>query len=118
MPAGSEQTWGFQFTYITAAGQQAPWPGFSSLTWEYVVRDTATSPGTPLFSITTTANSSGVIVVTSTSTLSQVGLYIYPAATATLTPQAYAHSLWSDPGTDTALTWWTGDLIVEGAAQP
>lgn len=117
MPAGSEQTWAAQFTYITTTGQQAPWPSFPT-SWEYVVRVSATDTGTPLVKLTTTAGADGVIVVTTTSSVSQVSVYLYPAATATLTPQQYSHALWSSPGTTSAVCWLSGSLLVEGAPQP
>jgi hypothetical protein len=88
------------------------------LTWEYVVRPGAVVPvGAVLFSLTTTPNESGLLVVT-TSPTSQVAVTLYPAATAGLSPGTYTHALWSNPGTDTATLWAAGRLLVVAVAQP
>lgn len=116
MPAGSLQQWLFTFT-TNAPGGTTPYP-ISGATWEYVARTTATGGGSPLISVTTTANSQGVLVVTSSATLSQVLLEIYPPATSAL-DGTYYHSLWMNPGnSSSAFTWFTGSLLVEGNPQP
>ncbi len=117
MPAGSLQQWLFTMT-TTAPGGTTPYPLTGVTGWEYVVRAAATDTGIPLFSITTTPNSAGALVVTATDALSQVLLDIYPAATATLTPGTYAHSLWMGANTNAQFAWITGLLVVEGAPQP
>ncbi len=117
MPAGSLQQWLFTMT-TTAPGGTTPYPLAGVTGWEYVVRAAATDTGIPLFSITTTPNSAGALVVTATDALSQVLLDIYPAATATLTPGTYAHSLWMGANTNAQFAWITGLLVVEGAPQP
>lgn len=114
MPAGSEVSQGFTFTaaYPTYT---IPYP-LEATEWEYVVRATPTSGGSPLISVTTTANSQGALTVTVGSGL--VVLTLLPAATASLAPGPYYHALWEYPGTSSAFTWWTGLLIVEGNPQP
>lgn len=116
MPAGSLQQWNTTFT-TTAPGGTTPY-SISASTWEYVVRSTATDTGSPLIDITTSVNSQGLLTVTATATLSQVLLTMNPAATATLTPGTYWHALWQNPGTSAAVTWWTGNLLIEGNPQP
>jgi hypothetical protein len=116
MPAGSLQQWLFTFT-TTAPGGATPYD-ITGATWEYVARTSATDTGAPVFSITTTPNLSGALVVTASPTLSQVLLDIYPAATAALTPGIFFHSLWMNPGTNSAFSWVTGELIVQGNPQP
>jgi len=119
MPAGSLQEWAFTFTVAGPFyGPPAPYP-ITGATWEYVVRSTATSSGSPLFSITTTSSANGLITATSTASLSQVLLAVYPPATASLTPGSYSHALWMDPGNSTAaFTWVTGQMVVQGNPQP
>lgn len=116
MPAGSLQQWLFTFT-TTAPGGQTPYP-ITGATWEYVARTSATDLSAPLISLTTSASANGILVVTSTTTLSTVLLEIYPPATASL-DGTYAHSLWMNPGgSATAFTWFTGELLVAGNPQP
>jgi len=119
MPAGSLQEWAFTFTIAAPFyGPSTPYP-ITGATWEYVVRANATDVGTPLIDITTTPTSAGLITVTSTGSLSQVLLAIYPPATATLTPGSFYHALWMWPGNSTsAFTWVTGQLVVQGNPQP
>ncbi len=117
MPAGSLQQWLFTMT-TTAPGGTTPYPLAGVTGWEYVVRAAATDTGPPLFGVTTTPSTAGALVVTATSTLSQVLLDIYPAATAALTPGTYAHGLWMNPGTSSAFSWITGALIIQGTPQP
>jgi hypothetical protein len=107
------------FTFTTAdPGGITPYP-ISGATWEYVVRPTATSTGTPLISVTTSLTAAGLITVTSTSSVSQVLLALYPAATAALAPGAYAHALWMNPASSTtAFTWASGVLTITGNPQP
>lgn len=118
MPAGSEEQWTFTFTTISTAGQSVPYP-IAGATWEYIVRSSATdtTPG-GIFSVTTTPNAAGNIVVTSTATLSQIQLTLNPAATVALPPQEYFHTLWMNPNTTNAYTWVTGTLSVVGNPQP
>lgn len=116
MAAGSLQQWTFAFTQPLPASDP-PYP-ITDATWEYVARTSATDLSTPLIDITTTANSAGLITVTSTSSVSSILLDIYPAATASLTPGTYFHALWMNPGTNSAVTWFTGSLIIEGNPQP
>lgn len=118
MPAGSLEQWTFTFTTIDATtGQSVPYPIIGA-TWEYVARVSAADTGTPLVSVTATPNAQGNIVVTSTATLSQIQLTLNPAATASLAPQEYWHTLWMQPGTASAYTWVTGNLIIVGNPQP
>jgi len=115
MPAGSQQQWNFTFT-TTAPGGATPYP-ISGKTWEYVVRTTATDTGAPLIDITTLVSGYGQIAVTATAALSQILLTVTPAATASLTPGTYWHALWMNPG-PAQFTWLTGNLIIQGNAQP
>lgn len=93
----------------------SPYP-VDGATWEYVVRPPLFQSGEPLFSVTTTANSSGLITV-ETSPATVVSLTLYPAATVMLAG-AYRHGLWMNPGTTGAFSWLTGSLQVTPAAQP
>lgn len=117
MPAGSLQQWTLTLT-SPAPASSPPYPIPGGATWEYVVRATAVSSGSPLFSVTATVSASGLITVTSSAVLSQVLLAVYPAATSGLTPGSYAHALWLNPGTATAVCVFAGLLTVEPAAQP
>ena len=112
MPYGSLQQYLFTFTY-PSTGALYPISGF---TWEYVVRATGTSGGSPLISVTTSANSQGVLTVTTAA--STVLLTLYPAATSSLGAGQYAQSLWSNPGGASAYTWLNGPLILQGNPQP
>ena len=112
MGYGSYQQWLFTFTY-PSTGALFP---IADMTWEYVARVSPTDDSTPLISVTPSVNSQGVLTVgTATST---VLLTLYPAATSGLAPQQYYHSLWMSPGGDTAFTWFSGALIVQGNPQP
>ena len=89
----------------------------SGMTWEFVVRDTGTSGGSPLISVTTSGSDAGVLTVTTPA--STVQLSLYPAATADMAPGQYAMALWMNPGiTATAYTWLSGALILNGNPQP
>lgn len=112
MGYGSLQEYLFTFTY-PSTGALFP---ISGMTWEFVVRDTGTSGGSPVISVTPTANSQGVLTVTTAA--STVQLTLYPAATAGLTTGQYAMALWMNPGLDTAYTWLSGPLILQGNPQP
>jgi hypothetical protein len=116
MAAGSVQeiTCSFTATYAASTG---PWP-ITGATWEYVVRETATDTGSPVFSVTTASSSSGLITITDTGTVSQALLSLYPAATAGLTPGTYFHALWMNPSTPGAYAWFSGNLMIYGCPQP
>jgi hypothetical protein len=114
IPAGSLQEWLFTFT-IPSTG--VPFP-IVTAPWEYVVRSTATDLSSPLIYITTNASAQGQIVVTSTAQVSSAQVNLTPAATVGLAPGEYAHTLWMDPGTPSAYTWFTGNLLIVGNAQP
>ena len=113
MPAGSLQQWTFT---LTTTGTTLPYM-ITGATWEYVVRQSATSTGAPLLLVTSPASAQGVITVTATSVLSQVLLEIYPAATAALSG-TYVHALWMYPGTTSALAVAEGPLQVATIPQP
>ena len=112
MGYGSLVEYLFTFSY-PSTGTLFPITG---MTWEYVVRATGTSGGSPLISITTSSSADGVLTVSTAA--STVLLTLYPAATSGLAPQQYYHSLWMSPGGDTAFTWFSGALIVQGNPQP
>lgn len=114
MGYGSAQDWVFTFTY-PSTGALYDISGIS--TWEYVARESGTATGSPLISVTGSANSQGVLNVgTATST---VELVLYPAATSSLAPGQYVHALWSNPGSaDSAFTWFSGVLQIDGNPQP
>lgn len=82
------------------------------------MRETASSSGSPLISVTTSPSSAGLITATATSAVSQILLALYPAATATLGAGSYSHALWQDPSTSSAFCWMSGGLTVSGASQP
>jgi hypothetical protein len=119
MAAGSLQQYNFTFTEVSpATGQLIPYP-ISGATWEYVARTSPTDlTSPPLIDITTASTSAGQIVVTSTAAVSQAQLTILPAATVSLAPGTYAHTLWMNPGSSSAFTWVTGQLIIAGNPQP
>ncbi len=112
MGYGSLQEWLFTFTY-PSTGALYPITG---ATFEYVVRATGTSTGSPLISVTATPNSQGALTVTTAA--STVLLTLYPAATVNLPPGQYAQALWMNPGGSTAFTWLSGPLIIQGNPQP
>ena len=116
LPAGSLQEINCTFVSNTSR-TQSPWP-ITGATWEYVVRLTPTSGGSPLFSLTPTPNSQGVITITNTASTSAALISIFPAATASLGPATYYHTLWMNPGTPNAYAWFTGNFIVTGNPQP
>lgn len=116
MPAGTLQQWLSTFTQALP-GSTIPWP-IDGSTWEYVVRSTATDTGSPLISITTTPSSQGVLTVAATASVSSVEMTLNPAATASLVPATYFHSLWQDPSTASAFSWWSGLLMIDGNPQP
>ena len=117
MPAGSLQEWEIGFTTSGSSGPVGPYP-ISGHTWEYVVRTSPADNGTPLIDITTSGNSQGILIVTASTTLSQVLITLYPAATQGLAAGQYFHTLWQDPGTSAAYTWFTGNLVIDGNPQP
>ena len=118
MPLGSLQQWLFTFVTINSyTGQQVPYP-IAGATWEYVVRASASASGTALIRFGTAATSQGGLVVPATAALSTVQMNLYPAATQGLTASTYYHALWANPSTGSAMTWFTGPLIVSGNAQP
>jgi len=112
IPAGAESGANFQIQNPDGT----PYP-ISGATWEYVVRSAAAGGLALEFSVTTTVNASGLLTVT-TSPTSNVALTLYPAATVNLSPGAYAHALWMNPGTSAAMLWVTGTLTVTAVAQP
>ena len=112
IPAGAESNANFQIQNPDGI----PYP-ITGATREYVVRASGATGGTPVISVTTTANAEGVLTVT-TSPASTVALTLNPAATANLSPGPYSHALWMNPGTTTALLWVTGTLQVTAVAQP
>lgn len=113
IPSGSLQEW---VLTLTSPGSSSPYP-VSGASWEYVVRPSARDLETPLVDITDSAGFAGLITVTSTSSLSQVLLSVYPAATAGLSG-FYAHALWMNPGTPSALAVAEGTLQVIASPQP
>ena len=118
MPLGSLQQWLFTFTTVNQQnGQSAPYP-ITGATWEYVARATADGSGTAVIDVTTTPNSQGALTVTANGSVSTVQLNLYPAATSGLAVQTYQHALWQNPGSGSAVTWFSGPLIISGAAQP
>jgi hypothetical protein len=114
MPAGTAQLWNFIFTTVSDGD---PYP-ISGATWEYVVRASPGSGGSPLIEVTTIAGPGGVLTVTATTALSQVQMDLYPSATVSLAPGSYYHALWMNPGTSAAYSWFTGLLQIEAASQP
>lgn len=116
MPAGSVQE--LACTFIdNGPAVVTPWP-ITGFTWEYVVRESAAPGAALVFEITTTVSVSGLITITDTASVSQALLSVYPAATSSLTPGTYFHALWSNPGLDSAYSWFSGALLVNGNPQP
>ena len=95
-----------------------PYPIPALSTWEYVVRATPTDTGTPIFNITTTPGLYGLLTVTQTAVLAQVGLSVDATATAALQPGTYYHCLWLNPNTTGALVVFDGELLIDGAPPP
>lgn len=90
----------------------------TGLTWEFVVRPSATDTTSPaLVSVTTTPGAQGSITVDlATSTLT---VTLTPAATAVLKKGSYALALWSQPAdTSARTTWVAGFLTAYLVAQP
>ena len=112
MGYGSLQEYLFTFSYPSTGVLY----DISGLTWEFVVRATGTSTGSPLISVTPTPNSQGALTVSTAA--STVQLTLYPAATQSLAPGQYALSLWSNPGLASAYTWLSGPLVLQGNPQP
>jgi hypothetical protein len=113
MGAGALQQWALTLT-SPVTGQ--PY-SISGATWEYAVRTSPSASGPPLIEITTNPTADGAITVTSSATLSQAVLNIYPAATTVLSG-TYYHALWLNPGTESALPLFTGSLIISAVPQP
>lgn len=117
MLAGSYQAWTFTFT-LPMPASSPPYP-ITDATWEYVARTSATdTTEPPLIEITTSVTSAGLITITDSVTVSSALLAIYPAATATLAPGTYYHSLWMNPATASAYPWFGGPLLIAGNPQP
>lgn len=116
IPAGSLQEWVLTLTSPQGSSPALPYP-VDGASWEYVVRPSARDLETPLVDITDSAGFAGLITVTSTSSASQVLLSVYPAATAGLSG-FYAHALWMNPGTPSALAIAEGTLQVIASPQP
>lgn len=116
MPAGSLEE--INCTFVSQTAQATtPWP-ISGATWEYVVRISQTDSGSPVFKLTTTSGTPGVITITSTASVSAALISIFPAATASLAPGTYFHALWMNPSTAGAYAWFTGNLVISGNPQP
>lgn len=101
-PAGSQ--WIQAFTLQNDDGTPVNVTGW---TWEFVIREHVTDATSPaLVQVTTTPSSQGYITVdTVTGTVTVV---LNPAATALLSKGARPYTLWSNPGTTTALAWVDG----------
>lgn len=110
-PAGSVAD--YSLTLALENGEPYPVEGAS---FEYVVRVSSNSTGTPVFVVTTTPSAAGLITVT-TSPATVIGLTLYPAATEALSG-TYRHSLWSNSGTPGAFSWIVGNLSVSPTPQP
>lgn len=100
--AGSQ--WQQTFTITDSTGAAVDLTG---LTWEFVIRPTATDTTSPaLVQITTTSGSQGQITVTPLTGV--VTVTLTPAATSPLSKGARPYALWSNPGTTTATCWVEG----------
>lgn len=112
-------TWNWQLAQGSEANAQLTFTqngspyDLTGLTWEYVVRD---SGGAVQFSLTTTANTQGVLTVDTVA--ATVTVTLYAAATVSLSPGPYRHALWSDPGEPTATLWTAGAFAVVSVPQP
>lgn len=107
-PVGSQWQQSFGF----------PTTNLSTYTWTFVLRTNAQQTGTPAARISSTgATSSGYITVNATA--GTVLTVLSPTATAALIPgQAYALTLWADPGLSDATAWVTGLFTATAAAAP
>lgn len=100
--AGSQ--WSQSFQLVNDDGTPVNVTGW---TWEFVIRPSVNDTASPaLVQVTTTANSQGYITVnTATATVTVV---LNPAATTPLSKGSRPYTLWSNPGTTTAVAWVDG----------
>ncbi len=111
LPQGGQQSINF---LLKNADGITPYP-ITGRTFKYVVRATAADTGTPLVSVTSSANAQGVLTITTAKAL--VNLQLFSAATSGLTAGTYYHGFWMDPGLSTAFNWFSGKFFVDPAAQ-
>lgn len=83
----------------------------TGLTFELAIRPTVADHTTPaLVQVSSSAsNAQGSITLTPTSGI--VAVSLTPAATTTLGDGIYPYTLWSNPGTSTAVAWVLGSFI-------
>lgn len=100
--AGSQ--WAQAFQLVNDDGTPVNVTGW---TWEFVIRPNVNDAASPAqVQVTTTVNAQGYITVdTVTATVMVV---LNPAATTLLGKSAKPYTLWSNPGTTTALAWVDG----------
>lgn len=89
----------------------------TGLTWEFVIRPTATDTTQPaLVEVTATVSAQGWITVDTTARTVQVVLT--PAATGLLGKGARPYALWSNPGTGQDTPWAAGVFNTQLVAIP
>jgi hypothetical protein len=115
MNAGSLQQWTFTLTTLNSSGSRyIPYP-ITGATWEYSVRESASSGSTLTFSVTTTPSSSGNIAVQTSAGI--VTLTVNANISAALAGNYY-HALWMNPGLSSAYAWASGNLQIVPTSQP
>lgn len=116
------------YTIVTAAGSQ--WSSIFTIynddgtlanitnkVFEFVVRDRLSSPGTVIFSFTsTTPNAYGSMVINTVSSTVQVT--VNPAATALITEGGGPYTLWMDQSLADATALVTGTFFANLIANP
>lgn len=106
-PSGSQWAQTFTISGVDLTG----------LTWEFVIRPTATDTAQPpLVKVTTTVSAQGQITVNTAAGTVQVVLT--PAATSLLGKGARPYALWSNPGTTSATTWCDGTFNTQLVPTP
>lgn len=104
-------------TVVTVYNDDGTLADISSKVFEFVVRDRLGSPGTVLFSFTsTTPNAYGSMVVDTTA--STVQMTVNPAATSLITEGGGPYTLWMDQNLTDATALLTGTFFANPVANP
>lgn len=104
-------------TVVTVYNDDGTLADISSKVFEFVVRDRLGSPGTVLFSFTsTTPNAYGNMVVDTTASTVQVT--VNPAATSLITEGGGPYTLWMDQNLTDATALLTGTFFANPVANP
>lgn len=104
-------------TVVTVYNDDGTLADINSKVFEFVVRDRLGSPGTVLFSFTsTTPNAYGSMVVDTTASTVQVT--VNPAATSLITEGGGPYTLWMDQNLTDATALLTGTFFANPVANP